>query len=194
MPTGTDSWIEENSPLAFEKLHAMGVVQYRWNTAELYMVLLIAAVTNLNFDTAWKRTRKRRASQLFGMLRDGYRFLSKSPQVIEHVEHAISLYDVNLKNRSQVTHFLPEGGNSESLHNSRSSDYLAMFDQTPIKTDLLDLRRCADDLRLLNRYLVGISNALGDRPFLKMAGKVGPMPEKPALPSLLWAEDGPSNG
>lgn len=184
-----DEWVTKNSPIEPAKLHAMGVIHYRWNTVELLMVLLIAAVAHMPFSAAWQKTRNKRASQIYDLLRSKYHLYSRCPQVIDCVEYVIEIHQIDLRNRSQLAHFLPEGGGTERLHNSRGADYLAIFDQPPVRTELEDLRRCAEDLALLSRYITGIVNAVGDRLLPIIGGQVGDMPVKPPMPIAIWPTD-----
>jgi hypothetical protein len=181
-----DPWIAANSPIEAEKLHAMGVITFHWNVCEFYLRSLLAFAAHRPFDSVWTETSSQRPRNIYAKIRRAVADSRDAEATKEAILYAIALYDRNRENRAQITHFLPEGGVSSALHNNKNPDFLAIFDQTPIRSDIDALRRVAEDIRTCRTYLAGLINALSRTPLDAMIGKAGPMPDKPPLPTLLW--------
>src|SRR4051812_24749014 len=48
-----DPWIQSNSPLSPDKLHAIGVIAFRWNQCEYALLTLFADVVGLPGRDVW---------------------------------------------------------------------------------------------------------------------------------------------
>jgi hypothetical protein len=48
-----DPWIKENSPLSPDKLHAIGVIAFRWNQCEFGLLHLLSDIVGLPHVELW---------------------------------------------------------------------------------------------------------------------------------------------
>lgn len=48
-----DPWISKSSQIAPENLHALGVINYRWNIADFSLKAILAQLSSVNFGLMW---------------------------------------------------------------------------------------------------------------------------------------------
>jgi len=48
-----DPWVQLNSPLAPDKLHAIGVIAFRWNKCEFGLLVLLADIVGMPRNEVW---------------------------------------------------------------------------------------------------------------------------------------------
>lgn len=187
-----DPWIQCHSPIEPEKLHAIGVIAYKWNTCEIGIRILLDCISNRNIDVTWAETHDIRPSQLLKRIEKTISTSYYKPPVKEAVLHAVKLYDVNRVNRNQLSHFLPSASRTGmEIRNNKTSDFSAIFDSPTVRSELSDIRRVAEEIQALITYLEGMINYF-------FAGAVNileprSLPEKPVPPEFHWKPPPPSD-
>jgi hypothetical protein len=101
-----DAWIKTNSEIEPQRLHALGVVSFRWNMSEQLLLAVFTELLNLP---------KREAQILahgLGPLDFANRInvlastrLRSRPKLVKIIHNALEVYDLCRQNRNQVTHF-----------------------------------------------------------------------------------------
>lgn len=187
MPISDDPWIATHSPIAAEKLHALGVVNFHWNTAEFILRILSMRFGfggKGNFVASWAGVYNQKDITICNKMRavvgDNKRM---SKQTKEAVWHALDYYDVCRLNRNQLTHFVPG-----MLSGTPFARVGADFEPHPFPDDLKDIRRVADEISALNRYLNDLYKYFSSEFARALRGvEQPPLPHKPALPDKLWS-------
>lgn len=181
-----DDWIAINSPIAAEKLHALGVVNFHWNTAEFALRILSIRFGfggKGNFVANWASVYNQKDITICNKMRavvgDNKR-MSKSAK--EAVRHALECYDVCRLNRNQLTHFVPG-----MLSGTPFARVDADFEPHPFPDDLKDIRRVAEEIVAQIKYLSDLSNYFDAQVMNRIQGvEPPPLPHKPDLPARLW--------
>jgi hypothetical protein len=187
-----DPWIAANSPIEPEKLHAIGVITYKWNTCEIGIRILLDCISNRNIDVTWTETHDIRSSQLMKRVEKTIVASHHKTHVKEAVLHAVKLYDVNRVNRNQLSHFLPGASKmGMEIRNNKTPDFSAIFDAPVVRSELSDIRLVAAEIQALITYLEGMINYF----FAGVVNILEPrsLPEKPALPEFHWKPLPPSD-
>lgn len=184
-----DQWVQSNSPVEPEKLHALGLMTLRWNSCELGLKILFAGVTRTTMLMAWAITQGMGDIAICDVVREVISKIPEDEPAREHVLHALEIYDINRINRNQLTHFLPSGS-SDGLQFMRAKG--PAYNPQPFPSSLADVRRVAEDLAKLSAYLAGLANWFAARTYKNYQHPPGPLPEKPPVPDKLWKPAPPS--
>lgn len=183
----TDRWIEAHSPIEPERLHALGYMNVRWNSCELAFKAIYSFSTRKNFAESWTLSQERRYRQLCKEIRTFFTESQNTEDVKKSVLFALTLFDVNRRNRNQLTHYL-FGTTKEGrvLWNSENPSYAAIFDQQPVPSDLKSIRSVCEQLDELLIYASGIVGFFSNRHLGGFFEPPPPLPDKPALPKRIW--------
>jgi hypothetical protein len=181
-----DAWITLNSEIAPEKLHALGVVTYRWNACEVALKSLLVGLTGAEFFNIWAIIHEMGDVAISSAARE-ILLWSKFPEpVVKAVEFGFKLYEANRINRNQLTHFIPayvEGSDIARLKGPR-------FKPETFSDSTEDLRRVADDILELENYLSAvITNVYAPR---NPGAILPPLPGIIPLPERLWKPPPPN--
>ena len=165
-----------NSKIEAQRLHALGVIVFRWNLSEqklfhLFWALLdrpefsvVALAHEVNDVGLAARVRALAIGRL-----------SANAKLCDAIEHAMGVFEVCRQNRNQLAHFYPVLA-VPALE--ERPDYLPAWDfqrreRTPFAVIKLpfpnatgDVRRVAKDIRRLNSALLAIA-LLVDREFIR---------------------------
>ena len=194
----SDEWIKEHSSIGAEKLHALGCVTVWWNSCEIHLFNLFAAVLGLysipNRPTAWTLAHD------LGDVALATRIKTLPPKFfegwpIEVIENALAVYDVCRQNRNQLTHFMPLYewyGEEHKVSLRRRSKKPGSLELSPFADDIEDLRRVAIEIHELSRNLTGLWDQLAT---IQSRGVLHPQPpwlQKLPLPELLWKSAPPT--
>jgi len=141
----TDPWIQANSPLPADKLHAIGVIAFRWGRCELGLFLLLSAVAKLSRRDVWGMTHDLGDVSICDKihtfaLRRGYH-----PDGLALIKNALALYDRCRQNRNTVVHAWTFSRSLDPPLARRSRKAIEP-EPTPFPSSLADLRRVADDI------------------------------------------------
>lgn len=184
-----DKWVVENSQIAAEKLHALGVVAFRWNSAEISLRSTLILLLRLNWNVAWSVIHEMGDMALMVSIREIIESNPVPKEVAETIEHGLKLYDANRLNRNQLTHFLPAALVGSDLTRMKGP----RFDPQPFPDSVGDLRRVADDLADLLEYFGKLLTIMHSRQYSqKPGGLLPPLPDKVPLPERLWKPPPPN--
>jgi hypothetical protein len=175
----TDTWIATNSAIAPEKLHALGVMTFRWNIVEASLKVLLISLAKVDFAVIWAIIHSLGNESISELLKK-----ENLPEpVTKTIEHGLKLFDANRINRNQLTHFLPTALVKSDFARLKGPS----FDPKPLPDNVSDLRRVADDIGRLQVYLGALLSVVSTRQYsLKPGGTLPSLPELIPLPEMLW--------
>jgi hypothetical protein len=187
-----DPWIVEatkKSGFDPERFHALGVVNFRWQSAERSLCHILTSLANLDTYTGWAIVHDMGDIYISNTIQE---LLNLAPTLsassVEDMKYALKLYDVNRINRNQLTHFqtFAAGGTVELMRMKGPR-----FDLHNINASLGEIRRVADDILTLKTFLHRASAPIEWqlRKLRNPASDPGaqpPSPDRPALPKTLW--------
>jgi hypothetical protein len=174
----TDPWIEANSPLPFDKLHAIGVINVRWNRCELWLILLLAAAARMSRRDIWAFVHDLGDIAISSRVETFARFRGHHPYTRELISNALAVYDVCRQNRNCIVHAwtFSTGPNPALLRRSKRP---IDPEPSPFPNSVDDLRRVADETYALWFRLSELTRCLQeDVPLTSL--------EKLRVPALLW--------
>lgn len=185
-PLDDDAWITANSQIAPEKLHALGVVNFRWNSAEFGLRTLLILVSRMPTDTAWAIIHDMGDIALSNSIRQIVKTGHLPDDLKEAIRYGLDIYDICRLNRNHLTHFVPSALRGSDLPRVKGP----VFEPQPIADSLEDIRRVAKEVEELLGYLSGLLNVLAWRLYNSLqpqsAEAVPPLPDRPPPPSRLW--------
>jgi hypothetical protein len=184
MPLSDDPWVEDNSIIDPERLHALGVVAVCWNLCERNLLLIFCVLFGLRGKPAW----------IIGndigdvSLQEKIRALLKSLKlpVDEHgtVLAYLKVYDACRQNRNLLSHFVPSMKKDDK---GKDAIFLRakgnIHNPSPIQSSLEDIRRVASELRHVCSYSWTLYKSLQSR----REGQHSEMPPAIAAPELIWS-------
>lgn len=183
-----DTWIETNSQIAAEKLHALGVITYRWNIADASLKTILIQLTRADFSIIWAIIHEMGDIAIGSAIAEILTASNIPKPMSEAITHGLKLYERNRINRNQLTHFLPTalvGSDLARLKGPR-------FDPQPLPDNVSDLRRVADNIGDLLVYFGKLLTAVSSRQYsLKSGGVLPQLPDIIPLPDLLWTSPPP---
>jgi len=191
-----DAWIRANSEIEVAKLHALGVVTFRWNVCENKLFSLLWTLMNrppeeaqilfhdLSLDDVMRRI------EALASLR-----LKKEPLLLAAVKNGVQVFHACRQNRNQLTHFTFSfvgelGTSSFRLALARISRKPEYRQNVPFADTVNDVRRVARDIRRLNAFLLSVERRVAAK--LRRSRKIKiklrdwPLPQLLPLPKLLW--------
>jgi hypothetical protein len=181
-----DPWIAKNSQIAPEKLHALGVVAFRWNLAEFALKSLLIAVSDFEFFKIWAIIHEVGDLAISASILEIIEHKSFSTPIHDAIEHALKLYDANRINRNQLTHFVPLPLEESDLARMKGPNW----NPQPFSDSVQDLRRVAEDIFNLFNYLVALNQILyaADHTVkpITSSEQSPPVPDTIPLPERLW--------
>lgn len=185
-----DAWIANNSPIDFKKLHALGVIVYRWNACEFGLRILLTSLGRPINDVWEDNARARRSVLLEAVEKAIDASPLHTPETKDALRYAIKMYEVNAENRNQFAHFLPTGSKTGiKLYNTKTPNFSEIFSRHPIPSDLEDFRKVANEIAECQRYISAMSNYLVQSlydPVCSRLAEQPPLPPKPDVPELHW--------
>jgi hypothetical protein len=184
-----DPWIAANSEIAAAKLHALGVINYRWNTADVSLKSLLIGLTGAEFFKIWAIIHEM-GDRAISTAASEIMLWSNIPQpVVTATEFGLKLYDANRINRNQLTHFAPAqiaGSDLARLKGPR-------FHPQPFPDSIEDLRRVASDMADLLNYFSKLITVVYSRQYSqKPGGTLPPLPDIIPLPEMVWRPPPPN--
>jgi len=100
-----DAWIEANSPIEANKLHALGVINYHWNRCERALFWVFACIIDLPPEECWALSYDLGDLAIYERISAFMTLKKVHPENIEAVTHTLKVYDICRQNRNQLTHF-----------------------------------------------------------------------------------------
>lgn len=198
----TDPWIKANSEIEAQRLHALGVIVFRWNLSEqklfhLFWALLdrpefevVALAHEVNDIGLAVRIRALAVSRL-----------RANTKLCDAIENLLDVFEVCRQNRNQLAHFYPVLSGPTLI---KRPDYLPAWDfqrrernpfaviKLPFPNATGDVRRVAKDIQRLNTALLVLA-LLVDREFHPdRSWPAPPLPRKLNVPEFLWNPPRPS--
>jgi hypothetical protein len=189
-----DAWIKANSEIEAAKLHALGVVTFRWNVCENKLFSLLWTLMNrpseeaqilfhdLSLDDVMRRIEALAALKL-----------KKELRLLAAIKNGVQVFHVCRQNRNQLTHFTFSfvgqlGTSSFRLALARKSRKPEYTQNVPFADTVNDVRRVARDIRRLNAFLRSVERRVAAkmRPSRKIKLRDWPLPQLLPLPKLLW--------
>lgn len=186
-----DPWVKESSAFGTARLHALGCVSINWNSCEHEVQDLLGIVAGIKTSIA------RALSHDFGNVSIWSKIIGVAEvrghpeDVLETMRFAARLFDRNRINRNTLVHATLEFNNDHT----GMDDILKLVrvrgmrqERDDITADLSTLRRVADDISGLRKYLRELTVATYLRLHPELKGLDGqpmsPMdwPERPQIP------------
>ena len=193
-PLSRDPWIRTNSDLAPQKLHALGVIIFRWNLSENKLFVLFADLLRCPIEEAHVLAHELGDVALMTRIKVlAYRRIKNDEQLLDAIANASQVYDVCRQNRNQLTHFgitlVPkdETPRAHMLGLARKTKSPEYQKNIPFPDRVKDLRRVARDIRRLNAQLEKIYHHIRAKWNPGAATELSrSLLSKLPLPELLW--------
>jgi hypothetical protein len=186
-----DAWIVRNSIIAPEKLHALGVMTFRWNVAEASLKVLLINIAQVEFAVIWAIIHNLGNESISESITELLKRANLPEPVTKAIEHGLKLFDANRINRNQLTHFIPTALVGSDFARLKGPS----FDPQPLPDDISDLRRVGDDIGRLQTYMGKLLAIVSSRQYsLKPGGVLPPLPDIIPLPDRLWKPPPPNPG
>ena len=198
-----DHWIKANSEIEAQRLHALGVIVFRWNLSEQKLFELFWALLNRPKGEVAALGYEVSDIGLSVRIRALTAGLKAHHKLCDAINNVLDIFEVCRQNRIQLAHFVPVlsfGGSSLAIR----KDYLPPWDfqrkerdpyalvKLPFPNALSDIRRIAKDIRRLNAALLAVT-LLVDRHFHpERTWSAPPLPKKLSVPAFLWKPPRPS--
>jgi hypothetical protein len=185
----SDPWVAENLPISAERLHAVGVIAFRWNECEFWLFFLFAEVSWLPQDEAWIHFYDLGDISVCTRIES---ILTKRPTYDPHgtvlILNVLKAYDIGRQNRNVVLHAWTRGRIGSEYALARRSKKPLDPSPTRFPDDLAALRKVADDLQELQRQMWLLACCLQDKSICE------PMTwlEKLSLPDVLGTPPQPA--
>lgn len=173
-----DPWISQHSPLASEKLHAIGYIVTIWNSCEYWAEILFMTVAGTPAHVGHAITHNLGSTTLFNAIIDVARERRMGPDLIGLLQHTETLYEACRLNRNQVCHF-GICGTAEGNRMARRKG--PKFDALLLPDGIESIRRIAEDIATLLTFLQTVVRHFVDQ----QQGRQTPLPDKPIPPARL---------
>ncbi len=181
MTLSADPWIADNCPLPAEKLHAIGVIAFRWNNCEFWLLLLLCAVSKIPRREVWAMAHDLGDMAICSRIETFAAFRGYRDHGKVLIENVLEVYDLCRQNRNSIVHaWTRAAGPDPSL--ARKSKKPDNPEPSPFPSTLTDIRRVADDIEALSTRLWLVCCLLDDGELEKPLIS----PEKLPLPETLW--------
>jgi hypothetical protein len=161
-----DAWIKTNSEIEPQRLHALGVISFRWNTCEQLLFALFTILLDLPKREAQILAHGLGSLDLINRIKVlASTRLDNNQRLIGAIENAMTVYDRCRQNRNQVTHF----DTQIALGEERSSGFNLVRKtkkpddpkrSVPFDDSLQNLRRVAREIWRLNAQLKSICESV----------------------------------
>jgi hypothetical protein len=197
----TDAWIKANSELEAQKLHALGVIIFRWNLTNAKLLGIFADLLNCEPSEYLALAHELNEQELVIRIRALVVNRLKSDTALrDFTEHTLDVLEVCRQNRNQLAHFFPVLGlpgfagrplDLPPWDFQRRERNPYAFIKLPFPNSVKDVRRVAKDIGRLNLSLAIISAHL-HRTFRRPELTPPPLPKTRTLPRFLWKPPRPS--
>jgi hypothetical protein len=147
-----DSWIISNSPLPADKLHAIGVIAFRWNQCEFALLILLADIAELPRRDVWAMVHDLGDISICERVRTFTDFRIYPTSVKDLIKNGLDFYDKCRQNRNVVIHAWTVSA-YENTTLARRSKRPHDPEPTPFRSELSDLRRVAEEIEVLSTRL-----------------------------------------
>jgi hypothetical protein len=189
MALADDPWIAANSPLSPERLHAIGLITFRWNECEFWQFQLFRCVSELAQSEAW--------AFVFDLGDEAISVRIKTLMTIREyhkggralIENALDIYGYCRQNRNSLAHAWSHGKQNGEAILARKSKKPSDIDPEAFPADLTTLKRVADEIEVLETRLWLLCCLLEEGTISTPPPSLGILP----LPSLLWRPLPPPN-
>jgi hypothetical protein len=181
-PDWSLQWMADNSPIAAEKLHALGLVTFNWNRCEKSTFWLFSTIIGLPEELCWALTHEMgdiTTCETIGALMKLKNF---HPKAIETIGNALEVHNICRQNRNQLTHFEVHSLGINDLRLMRKSKKPDAMRPYHFSAELDDLRRVAGEIDQLDNRLWILTVIMESHDPTKPA----PWPAKLPVPTLLW--------
>lgn len=148
-----DEWVTANSALGHKRLHALGVIAYQWNRAELWLFHIFCDVSGFDEPEAWALIYDLGDVAICGRIKTLLKFRNLAAEA-PLIENALEIYDICRQNRNSAMHAWTRGLSADGhIGLARKSKKADQIDPEPFPSSLDDLRRVAKDIEALNNRL-----------------------------------------
>jgi hypothetical protein len=177
-----DSWIKSYSPIAAEKLHALGYINLIWNVTEYWLNALLASVSGLSEDMCRMFVYDLGDVAISDRIRTFSATRAFDRPMMAAIERALGAYDICRLNRNHLNHFAlasRSGHKGLRLHKIAKKPKRELM---PIPDDLEDIRRVGEEISALKIFLEHLALATWKN------AKAPPPPSLDTLPlpQRLW--------
>jgi hypothetical protein len=182
MTLNSDQWVATNSPIDAQRLHALGAVIVHWNDCERELFILFGEMLGLPLKEVWAIAHDLGNIAMCTKIKALARAKNFPSAFQSAIENTLKVYDICLQNRNQLVHFWTSGlsGDRQLYRKSKKAGYA-----TPelFKSDLADIRRVVEDIKVLAYHMSKLEAAINTT---GRAPPNSPLPSKLALPALLY--------
>ncbi len=141
-----DPWVTSNSSISAERLHALGVITFKWNLCEFWLFHLFRAVSALPESEAWILSYDLKSQPICARIKLLMKQRNYHSDLIELIDNVILFSDKCRDNRNAVVHAWTYGMRNGEKVLARKSRKPSEMDPIPFQSELLDLRRVADEI------------------------------------------------
>jgi len=187
-----DVWIKTNSEIDAPRLHALGVVTFRWNVCENKLYSLLWTLLGLPPEEAQALSYDLNLTGVVSRLKALAKLKLKDKKLLIAIENALAVFENCRRNRNQLTHFtfsLVKTPNSPRYRLALAGRARKPAYQTsvPFEDSLRDIRQVARDIVKLNSQLMIIERRVAKRmrPTIKIKLRDWPLSKLQMLPKLL---------
>jgi hypothetical protein len=147
-----DPWIKEHSLLSPDKLHAIGVIAFRWNRCEFGLLHLLSEMVGLPHHELWALVHDLGDVSICARVRTFTSFRDYPPIGAEFIDNCLQVYDLCRQNRNAVIHAWTVSAFEPGLELKLARRSKQPHDPypTPFASATLELRRVAEEIELLD--------------------------------------------
>jgi hypothetical protein len=184
MSLDSDPWVAANSPIDAERLHALGAVIVYWNECEKELLILFGEVLGFPLQELWAIAHDLGQVAISTKIEALARAKNFSSQFQSAIKNTLAVYEICRQNRNQLVHFWFFSGVRGDGHLYRKSKKADYNPPVLFKSDLVDIRRVAEDIKALARHMAQLEAAINQT---GRAMPNSPMPNELPLPALLYS-------
>jgi hypothetical protein len=187
-PLSRDPFIRTNSDIEPQKLHALGVITFRWNLSENKLFDMFQVLLKRPINEAHALADGLKNEELARRIKTLASSRIKDKQTLKLISNVLDVYEICRQNRNQLTHFnITLADRTPGLLRfefelelvRRRRDYRSVL---PFPQTIKDIRRVARDIRRLNTQLWGVRLLLDKKTKRWMTSA----PQLLPVPELLW--------
>lgn len=176
-----DEWVQANSDLGFERLHAMGVVSSRWSQCELWLLCFLHAISGLSYEDTFILAGDLGDIAIWGRIKAIANARDVSAEDRETIDNTSKYYDACRLNRNSITHAWLRSEATPKTPLATKSKKVAALELSEFISGRDEIRRVADEINILVERLWLLC---GTFPDWRERGPEA-LPQKLAVPDIL---------
>lgn len=142
----SDPWINSISSISAERIHAVGVITIRWNQCEFELFHLFREISGLQEAEAWASFCGLRHQEILKKIKGLVEQRNYHTDLVALIDNVLLFLDNCRVNRNAVAHAWTSSMINGEKVLARKSRSRTKMDPIPFPSELLDLRRVADEI------------------------------------------------